>query len=155
MGQVFLEFTFNTNNVLTMNKKYLVHLLRFALPLVLFLAFGPNTSAQTMMSASTMEASTSWKNPTAAMQTLNDRIQAINLQMPGFAVGSQPYENAFRRVAYYKAIMDALEDGQTISAALESSMDAAATLGNTKEVAYTSKVVLRALYDETRILLTN
>jgi hypothetical protein len=38
---------------------------------------------------------------------------------------------------------------------LENALPAAATLGYTKEATYTSKVVLRALHEEARVMLVN
>lgn len=132
-------------------------MLRATLPIFLFLFFGvfANAQTQSMMTASEQEAAISWKSQATIEQMLTDRIVAVNAQLPSFQPGTQPYENALRRVAYYKAIMDAIEDGAAMSRALEQALTAAATLGGTQEVSYTPKVVLRALHDETRILLSN
>lgn len=65
------------------------------------------------------------------------------------------YENGVRRVAYYKAIMYEIERGETLPKSLENALPAAATLGYTKEASYTSKVVLRALHEEARVMLVN
>lgn len=118
--------------------------------------FGSNRlNAQDIQSAEAFNAAVKWKSANEATQLLLIRIDNMNVQLPGFQVGSQPYDNVLRRVAYYKAILDALEDGKSLADALNESLDAAATLGNTKEVSYTPKVVLRAIHEETRLFLSN
>jgi uncharacterized SAM-binding protein YcdF (DUF218 family) len=111
--------------------------------------------AQNIQSAEAINASIAWKTPTEASQLLLIRIDNMNGQLPGFQVGSQPYDNVLRKVAYYKSILDEIEDGKPLATALENALPAAATLGYTKENNYTSKAVLRAIQEETRILLSN
>ena len=83
------------------------------------------------------------------------QVSSLNQQMPGFTEGTPLYDNALRRVAYFKAIIYEMDRGETIATALENALPAAATLGYSKEASYTSKVMLRALYQEARGMLTN
>lgn len=117
-------------------------------------AFG-NSNAQDIQSLVSLQANGNWKSAEDANRILLERITNMNDQLPSFPEGSQPYDNTLRRVAYYKAILDAVEDGNTLPLAMENAMTAAATLGFTKEETYTPKVLLRAIYEETKVMLSN
>lgn len=112
----------------------------------------PSAQAQTPQS----ETQTfNWKNVNEARGILINHVQQLNQQMPGYTPGTPLHDNAVRRVAYYKAIVQEIDRGETIPKSLENALPAAATLGFTKEASYTSKVVLRALHEEARVLLVN
>ncbi len=106
------------------------------------------------MTSGQSEQQYNWLDPTEAMAVLKTDIMQVHQQLPGFTEGTPLYENALRRVIYYKAIVAQLEQGAAVNLAMERSLTEAATLGGAKEVAYTSKVVLRALYEEVRLQLT-
>lgn len=117
----------------------------------LFLS-APSLQAQTPQS----ETQTyNWKKVDEARGILVNHVQQLNQQMPGYTPGTPLHDNAVRRVAYYKAIVQEIDRGETIPKSLENALPAAATLGFTKEASYTSKVVLRALQEEARVLLVN
>lgn len=112
----------------------------------------PSVQAQTPQS----ETQTyNWKKVDEARGILVNHVQQLNQQMPGYTPGTPLHDNAVRRVAYYKAIVQEIDRGETIPKSLENALPAAATLGFTKEASYTSKVVLRALQEEARVLLVN
>lgn len=112
----------------------------------------PSAQAQTPQS----ETQTyNWKKVDEARGILINHVQQLNQQMPGYTPGTPLHDNAVRRVAYYKAIVQEIDRGETIPKSLENALPAAATLGFTKEASYTSKVVLRALQEEARVLLVN
>jgi len=112
----------------------------------------PSVQAQTPQS----ETQTyNWKKVDEARGILVNHVQQLNQQMPGYTPGTPLHDNALRRVAYYKAIVQEIDRGETIPKSLENALPAAATLGFTKEASYTSKVVLRALQEEARVLLVN
>ena len=112
----------------------------------------PSAQAQTPQS----ETQTyNWKKVDEARGILVNHVQQLNQQMPGYTPGTPLHDNAVRRVAYYKAIVQEIDRGETIPKSLENALPAAATLGFTKEASYTSKVVLRALQEEARVLLVN
>lgn len=96
-----------------------------------------------------------WKPVDEARGILVNHVQQLNQQMPGYTPGTPLHDNAQRRVAYYKAIVYEIDRGETLPKSLENALPAAATLGYTKEASYTSKVVLRALQEEARVMLVN
>ncbi|GAB4495640.1 MAG: hypothetical protein OHK0019_25290 [Saprospiraceae bacterium] len=112
----------------------------------------PSVQAQTPQSETQIY---NWKNVDEARGILVNHVQQLNQQMPGYTPGTPLHDNAVRRVAYYKAIVQEIDRGETIPKSLENALPAAATLGFTKEASYTSKVVLRALQEEARVLLVN
>ena len=96
-----------------------------------------------------------WKNIDEARVILVNHVQQLNQQMPGYTPGTPLHDNALRRVAYYKAIVYEIDRGETLPKSLENALPAAATLGYTKEASFTSKVILRALHEEARVMLVN
>lgn len=96
-----------------------------------------------------------WKSVDDAKGVLKAHVEQLNSQMPGYTQGTPMYENALRRVAYFKAIVYEIDRGESLPKSLENALPAAATLGYTKEASYTSKVVLRALHEEARVMLVN
>ena len=109
------------------------------------LAQSPQTETQTY----------NWKPVEEARGILVNHVLQLNQQMPGYTPGTPLYDNALRRVAYYKAIVYEIDRGETLSKSLENALPAAATLGYTKEASFTPKVVLRALHEEARVMLVN
>ncbi len=109
------------------------------------LAQTPQTETQTY----------NWKTVDEARGLLVNHVQQLNQQMPGYTPGTPIYDNALRRIAYYKAIVYEIDRGETLPKSLENALPAAATLGYTKEASFTSKVVLRALQEEARVMLVN
>lgn len=96
-----------------------------------------------------------WKSETDATTLLLAHLDLLNQQMPSYTEGTSLYDNALRRVAYFKDMIKQIHDGAAVEDAVELSLPAAATLGFSKEASYTSKVVLHALHEEARIMLTN
>ena len=96
----------------------------------------------------------SWVPSGTAVDLLGDNIETVTDQLPGLEEGTQPYDNALRRVSYYKGIIRELKANKTVPLALEAALADAATLGGEKETSFTSKLILRALYDETKVLLS-
>ena len=96
-----------------------------------------------------------WKTGEDATVLLLDQIEVFNQQLPGMPEGTPMYNNTLRRIAYYKAIVVEMDRGSSIVQSLKLAIPAAATLGFSKEASFTSKIALRALHTETRILLTN
>lgn len=96
-----------------------------------------------------------WKSEADASTVLLAHIQLLNQQMPSYTEGTTLYDNALRRVAYFKEMVKQLSQGTAVEDAVELALPAAATLGFSKEASYTSKVVLHALHEEARIMLTN
>lgn len=130
---------------------------RWLLPTVLLwgslTAIGIEAHAQTLQTQA--QQNSNWVSPSTATALLEDNIENVHDQLPGLEVGSQPHDNALRRVAFYKGIIRELGTGKKVPEALESALADAATLGGEKEVSFTSKLILRALYDETKVLLSN
>lgn len=113
----------------------------------------PKTQAQTPTTEA--QQNYNWKTTDEARGILKSHVELLNQQMPGYTPGTPLYDNALRRVAYYKAIVYEIDRGETLPKSLENAMPAAATLGYTKEASATSKVVLRALHEEARVMLVN
>ncbi len=105
----------------------------------------PQTEAQNL----------NWKPVQEAKSILATHVTQLNQQMPGYTPGTPLYDNALRRVAYYKAIVFEIDRGETLPRSLENALPAAATLGYTREASFTSKIVLRALQEEARVMLVN
>lgn len=126
------------------------------LPLLFLLGclFLNATPAQAQIPQSETQ-SFNWKNVDEARGILVNHAQQLNQQMPGYTPGTPLYDNALRRVAYYKAIVYEIDRGETLQKSLENALPAAATLGYTKEASFTSKVVLRALQEEARVMVIN
>lgn len=112
-----------------------------------------NLTAQTLEGPGS-SSSTGFVSREEALALLEAGVHQANEQLPGLEPTSSLYENTLRRVIYYKAIMREMRNGMPISKALETTLNEAASLGGLKEVAYTSKVVLRALYEEVRLQLS-
>lgn len=108
-------------------------------------------SAQTIQSGK--GGNSSLADASTAITLLEDNIESVHDQLPGLTEGSQPYENALRRSAYYKGIIREIKSGKSVQDSLEAALGDAATLGGTKEESYTSKLILRALQNETTVLL--
>jgi hypothetical protein len=121
-------------------------LLAFCLTATEAMAQTPQTESQQLYN---------WKTPADARAVMMAHVGTLNDQMPGFTEGTPLYENALRRVAYYKAIIAEIDRGTTVEQSLSNAIPAAATLGFSKEASYTSKVVLRALQEEARVMVTN
>ncbi len=96
-----------------------------------------------------------WKSEEDASAILMSHIQQLSQQMPSYTEGTSLYDNALRRTAYFKEMIKQISEGSAVEDAVELALPAAATLGFSKEVSYTSKVVLHALHEEARIMLTN
>lgn len=126
------------------------------LPLLFLLGclFLNATPAQAQVPQSETQ-SFNWKTVDEARGILVNHAQQLNQQMPGYTPGTPLYDNALRRVAYYKAIVYEIDRGETLQKSLENALPAAATLGYTKEASFTSKVVLRALQEEARVMVIN
>jgi hypothetical protein len=117
------------------------------------LAATPRAQAQTPVAET--QQTYNWKTAEEAKQIITAHVEQLNQQMPSYTAGTPLHDNALRRVSYYKAIMYEIDRGETLPKSLENALPAAATLGYTKEASYTSKVVLRALQEEARVLLVN
>lgn len=122
--------------------------------LVCLLTTAANT-VQGQTPVSEAQQNYNWKSIDDAKGVLKAHVEQLNSQMPGYTQGTPMYENALRRVAYFKAIVYEIDRGETLPKSLENALPAAATLGYTKEASYTSKVVLRALHEEARVMLVN
>lgn len=112
-------------------------------------------SVQAQTPVSEAQQNYNWKSTDEAKGILKSHVEMLNQQMPGYTQGTSLYDNALRRVAYFKAIVYEIDRGETVPKSLENALPAAATLGYTKEASYTSKVVLRALHEEARVMLVN
>jgi hypothetical protein len=112
-------------------------------------------SVQAQTPVSEAQQNYNWKSTDEAKGILKSHVEMLNQQMPGYTQGTPLYDNALRRVAYFKAIVYEIDRGETVPKSLENALPAAATLGYTKEASYTSKVVLRALHEEARVMLVN
>lgn len=119
-----------------------------------FCLFSNKASAQLVQSAAIENQNHNWLNPNAAEQVLLNEMHLLQLDLPGLTPGTTQYIDNVRRQAYYKAILVAMRAGAPIAGALESSLPAAATLGGAEEGAFTPKPALKALYNETRTLLS-
>lgn len=131
--------------------------LRWLLPTLLLLCGLAATSTEAQGQALQTQAhqNANWVPPATAIALLEDNIETVHDQLPGLEAGTQPHDNALRRVAFYKGIIRELQAGKKVPEAMESALSDAATLGGEKEVSFTSKLILRALYDETKVLLSN
>jgi hypothetical protein len=107
-------------------------------------------AAQTIQSG---KQGTNLADASTAITLLEDNIESVHDQLPGLTEGTQPYENALRRAAYYKGIIREIKGGKTVPESIDAALSDAATLGGTKEESYTSKIILRALQNETTVLL--
>ena len=122
--------------------------------LILFLALPTaRTAAQALQTESSQNYT--WKTEADASTVLLAHIQLLNQQMPSYIEGTTLYDNALRRVAYFKEMVQQISQGAAVEDAVELALPAAATLGFSKEASYTPKVVLHALHEEARIMLTN
>ncbi len=130
---------------------------RWLFPAMLLLSGLTATSVETRGQSLQTQAqqNTNWVTPATAIALLEDNIETVHDQLPGLTEGTQPHDNALRRVAFYKGIIRELQAGKKVPEALETALSDAATLGGEKEVSFTSKLILRALYDETKVLLSN
>jgi hypothetical protein len=116
-------------------------------------AAAPRIQAQTPVAET--QQNYNWKSAEEAKTIITAHVEQLNQQMPGYTPGTPLHDNALRRVSYYKAIVYEIGRGETLPKSLENALPAAATLGYTKEASYTSKVVLRALQEEARVMLVN
>ncbi len=123
----------------------------FFIPFMVLPAF--RMSAQTLQQEAPQTFN--WKTEDAASAVLMTHIQQLSQQMPSYTEGTSLYDNALRRTAYFKEMVKQIGDGAAVEDAVELALPAAATLGFSKEASYTSKVVLHALHEEARIMLTN
>ena len=141
------------------NMKRLMHptgghwLLAFCF-LIPFLALSTTQTAAQTLQMETPQ-SYNWKEEATASTVLLAHIELLNQQMPSYTEGTSLYDNALRRVAYFKEMIKQIKDGTAVEDAIELALPAAATLGFSKEASYTPKVVLHALHEEARIMLTN
>ena len=126
-----------------------------ALFLLVCLCTTATNTVQGQTPVSEAQQNYNWKSVDDAMGVLKAHVELLNSQMPGYTQGTPMYENALRRVAYFKAIVYEIDRGESLPKSLENALPAAATLGYTKEASYTSKVVLRALHEEARVMLVN
>lgn len=131
--------------------------LRGWLPALLLLGGLAVASVETQAQALQTQAqqNADWVSAATATALLEDNIETVHDQLPGLVAGTQPHDNALRRVAFYKGILRELGAGKKVPDAMETALSDAATLGGEKEISFTSKLILRALYDETKILLSN
>jgi hypothetical protein len=126
-----------------------------AIFLLAFVCFKSTTGQAQSLQLQSSSSAYIWKSPEDATNILLAQVAVLNQQMPGLTPGSPLYDNTLRRVAYFKAIIMEVSKGASVAQALELSLPAAATLGFEKEASYTSKIVLKALQTETRVMLTN
>lgn len=131
--------------------------IRMFLPMIIFIGmFSLTAEKLAAQNAQTEQQQVyNWKAVQDARAVMFAQVTTINQQMPGFTEGTPLYDNALRRIAYYKAIVREIDRGETVAKSLENALPAAATLGYTKEATYTSKIVLRALFEETKNMLIN
>lgn len=130
---------------------------RCLLAFCLLIAFLALPTAPAVAQALQMEAPQqyNWKTETDASAVLLAHIQLLNQQMPSYTEGTTLYDNALRRVAYFKEMVKQISQGAAVEDAVELALPAAATLGFSKEASSTPKVVLHALHEEASIMLTN
>jgi len=131
--------------------------LRSLLPVLLIMGLFclPAKQALAQTPQSDGQQAYNWKPASEVKTIMIAQVNNLNQQMPGFTEGTTLYDNTLRRVAYFKAIIYEIDRDEPVAAALENALPAAATLGYSKEASYTSKVVLRALLQEARTMLTN
>jgi hypothetical protein len=131
--------------------------IRMLIPLIVFIGMlSLNAEKLAAQNAQTEQQQVyNWKSAQDARTVMFAQVTNINQQMPGFSEGTPLYDNAIRRIAYYKAIVAEIDRGETVAKSLENAIPAAATLGFSKEATYTSKIVLRALLEETKSMLIN
>lgn len=131
--------------------------IRMLIPLIVCIGmFSLNAGQLAAQNAQTEQQQVfNWKSAQDARTVMFAQVTNINQQMPGFSEGTPLYDNAIRRIAYYKAIVAEIDRGETVAKSLENAIPAAATLGFSKEATYTSKIVLRALLEETKSMLIN
>jgi hypothetical protein len=120
---------------------------------LLILAAAP-LGAQQLVNGAQSETSYNWLTPNAALVKLQNELQQEHQQLPSLAPGSPLHIETLRRIAYFKSVIRTIQAGTAVHASLEASLPAAATLGGQQEVAFTAKTVLRALFEETRNMLT-
>lgn len=129
--------------------------LRLLLPFLFLLGCLSLNTTQAQTPQPETQQNYNWKPVQEARSVLLNHVQQLNQQMPGYTPGTPLHDNAQRRVAYYKAIVYEIDRGETLPKSLENALPAAATLGYTREASYTSKVVLRALHEEARVMIVN
>ena len=112
------------------------------------------SQAQSLQSKEALDQTTNWLAESTAIQVLVSQITLLQAQLPNLTPDTPPYYDSVRRQSYYKAIINALQDGKDIPTALGQALNAGASLGGEKEVAFTYKATLRSLYEETRSLLS-
>ena len=134
-----------------LSRSYWLHAFCFLIPLLAL----PTATATAQTLQMETPQSYNWKNEADASTVLLSHIDLLNQQMPSYTEGTSLYDNALRRVAYFKEMLKQIHDGAAVEDAVELALPAAATLGFSKEASYTPKVVLHALHEEARIMLTN
>lgn len=113
------------------------------------------TSAQSGTTSAYSVASTvSLVDVDQATVILRDQVTFYHTVLPNHAPGSASYIHTVRRLAYYKDIVHHLGEGKTVVQAISLGLTRGATLGGTKEVSFTTKTELAAIYNEVVSLLT-
>lgn len=116
---------------------------------------GTPAQGQALQSAVIIAQNTQWLPQNEAIAKLKSEILTLQQQFATLPINSAEYYDSLRRQIFYKAIVKAIQEGASIPAAMDASVNTAATLGGTQEVAATPKGVLRALYNQTRLLLSS
>lgn len=137
------------------NKNRWLHAILLPAVLTLFMCVSGATRMIAQNATNEGQIAYSWKQAVEARDIMILQVKNLNNQMPGYTPGTSLHDNAMRRVAYFKAIVNEIDRGESVEQSLENALAAAATLGFTKEASYTPKIVLHALKEEARGLLTN
>ncbi len=95
-----------------------------------------------------------WKSASAVESIAKQQVAFWHAQGP-YSPGTSNYYNQMRHAAYFKAVVNSLAEGNSVTLAVETSLSAAATVGGEKEAAFTSKTVLNAIKTEAIELFAN
>lgn len=113
------------------------------------------TSAQSgSLSGSSFAVAVALVDADQATIRLNNEVEATHQLLGNYVPGTPSHTYVYRRAAYFKAIINEIANGATVSAAISNALPMAATLGGEKEsLTFTSKADLTAVYNEAIALL--
>lgn len=96
-----------------------------------------------------------WLPSAQAQIAVRNRLDQLEPQLADLIAGTGQHTDTLRQVIFYKSILHSLAGGSTVLAAIELAIPEAASLGGVTELASTPEAVLRNLFDEAMMLLSN
>ncbi|MEZ4967625.1 MAG: hypothetical protein R2791_20450 [Saprospiraceae bacterium] len=113
------------------------------------------TFAQQLQPAPWNDPAVVWLAPAPAQSAVQDKLDQIEPQLANYTPGTAPHTDLLRRIVFYKSILRSLVKGSAPAQAIQDAVPDAASLGGTKEQAFTSDAEMLALCTEAVDLLSD